>query len=295
MLITWVNPAGLHRRTGGSLYNHYVIEGLRKLGWTVDVREASEGLVQTGGLTVIDGLIWPDIELRGGSSVVLLHSPLHRERGGDWREREREALATADHIAATSALTLHDLDLEGLVIPPGVHPAPASEGEGLLCVAHLIPRKGHRLLQAALDRMQNPPRIRCVGSAQVEPAYARELMADRRVDWLGELEDLEPEYQRAGLLVHCAEFEAWGMVLDEALAREIAVITTPAGALERCGDQVLVCPRDPEALAELLTRWQSDPAFRAQRREAARRADLPNWEETAMLWSQWLSERTRIG
>ena len=284
--LTWVNPAGLARRTGGTLYNARVVDGLRRRGWRVEVLQASHGPVPSQGLTVVDGLVFLDV-LVEGTTVALVHSPLHRERGGDWRERERRALARADHVAATSQLSLDDLGVQGLVFAPGTDPAPTSTGDGVLCVAHLIPRKGHRLLLDALDLLQNPPRVRCVGALDADPAHARSLTEDPRVDWLGELQDLEAEYARAGLLVHCAEFEAWSMVLDEALARGLAVVTTEAGALERCRAQVRVISRDPRALADALQDW-SHPERRPPMRPTA--ALIPTWDEVCDRWSQWLSE-----
>ena len=289
MRLTWLNPAGLERRTGGTLYNRHVLTGLRQRGWDVDVRSASDGVVHVDGLTVVDGLIWPDVDIQGGPTVALIHSPLFRERGGDWRGRERRALDRADFIAGTSRLSLDELGVDGAVFQPGVHPAPVSLGHGVLKVAHLIPRKGHEVLLQALDRLEAPPRVRCAGSAEVDPDYAADLLADRRCDWLGEVQDLEPEYQRAGLLVHTAAFEGWGMALDEARVRGLEVITTPAGALERHRGQVCEVPQDPTAIANAIAAWQ-----RGQRWSSGP-ARLPTWDDVAAEWHHWLIERTNIG
>lgn len=285
--LTWLNPAGLTRRTGGTLYNRWVVDGLRALGWRVDERPAGRGPVGVEGLTVVDGLIWPELEVTGGPVVVLVHSPLFRERGGDWRERERLALARADFVVGTSALSLRDLAVEGEVIAPGAHPARRSTGTGVLNVGHLIPRKGHRLLLQALDRLKNLPRVRVAGSLDVDPAHAATLTVDPRVEWLGEVQDLEPEYAAAGLLVHCAEFEGWGMALDEARVRGLEVITTEAGSLERHRDHVRVVERDPDQLADAIAAWQNGERWGADQ------PPVPSWEAVAAQWHQWLSERTR--
>ena len=285
--LTWLNPAGLTRRTGGTLYNRWVVDGLRALGWQIDEVPADRGPMHVEGLTVVDGLIWPELEFSGGPVVVLVHSPLFRERGAPWRERERVALGGADFLVGTSALSLQDLGVQGEVIPPGAHPAPQSTGAGVLNVGHLIPRKGHDLLLRALDLLERPPRVRVAGSAEVHPAHAASLTSDPRVDWLGEVQDLEPEYQRAGLLVHCADFEGWGMALDEARVRGLEIITTEAGSLERHRDHVRVVERDPQQLADAIAAWQDGARWGRDQ------PLVPSWEDVAEHWHQWLSERTR--
>lgn len=170
----------------------------------------------------------------------------------------------------------------------------------LLCVASLTPRKGHDLLLRALAGLTaHPWHLDCIGSLDLDPAWARELFRWRdtwglaeRVSFHGPLaaEDLGRHYGAADLFVLPSRFEGYGMVCAEALAHGLPILTTRAGALvdtvpPEAG--LLVPPDDLPALQKALGRLLADEALRRRLAAGARAAalHLPTWEQSASAFS----------
>jgi glycosyltransferase involved in cell wall biosynthesis len=176
--------------TGGYVYDRRMAEGLRALGWRVDVVTLDPGFpapapaalagaaarlrtIADGGLVLIDGLAlgaMPDVvaaERVRLRMIGLVHHPLALETGlpadraAALRRSETAALAAMRRIIVTSPATARELAAFGAspadidVVLPGTDPAPLARGSGggplaLLCVAAVTPRKGHLLLVEAL-------------------------------------------------------------------------------------------------------------------------------------------------
>jgi glycosyltransferase involved in cell wall biosynthesis len=186
------------------------------------------------------------------------------------------------------------------VVVPGTDSAPLAAGSDAaeltaLCVASLTPRKGHAVLLRALARLIHLPwRLRCAGSADLDPATAAELFhqaielnVSGRIAWLGQLDEaaLAGAYHQADLFVLPSHYEGYGMALAEALARGLPIISTTAGAIPDtvpAGAGLLVPPGDDTALAEALARVMMDTELRQRLATGARaaRADLPDWPMT---------------
>lgn len=326
--IHWLSPGDPARRTGGFLYNARMVEELQKLGRTVHVHRIDADwplpasapdlpALPTGARVVADGLLLtgvraamtarPDLRVS-----ALVHSPLWRE-GGDRVERlralEQVALRRCAQVIATSEQTAQEVaaDIGGpvSVVVPGTEPAaPVAPGPGhrLLCPAHLLPRKGHLDLLAALARLADRTwTLTLVGSDTVAPATTRAVQA--AADSLGDRVHLRGEVDAAGmdaalhqadLVVLPSHYEAFGMVLTEAVARGLPVLATPAGALPLLGDAAMAVPaHDPPALAEALAAWLDQPEQRTRRRDAAARVapTLPRWARQAALLDRILAER----
>ncbi len=269
-------------------------------------------------LVVIDGLAlgaMPVVVARHRDRlrlVALVHHPLALETGLDDAARqrlyasERAALAQVRGVIVTSPSTARALADYGInpeqcaVVWPGTDPAPLAEGSGggvwtLLCVASLTPRKGHAVLFRALARLDSLPwRLRCAGSADLDPATAiglqtlvDELELAGRIEFLGQLAEaaLAVEYQRADLFVLPSYHEGYGMALAEALARGLPILSTTAGAIPDTVPPdagLLVAPGDEEALAEALARLMTEPELRKRLVAGARaaRQTLPDWPTT---------------
>jgi len=260
---------------------------------------------------VVDGLLWTGLApmhsrlVASHACTVLVHSPLFRETGitseraQHLRRLEAQALRKASGCIATGGPTCRDLEAQfGLIadtVPPGVHstaPVPARNPLAMLSVATLTPRKGHdRLLRGLALVPELPWTLTCAGSTAVDPKWfgtIRELvetlgLADR-VEFVGELGQpaLNQAFASAGLLVHTAHYEAWGMALTEALARGIPLISTPAGALEgpaAAAAHVLPPAPSPEQVAHAVRAVAA--SRHAELRMAAQTLRLPTWEDRA--------------
>jgi glycosyltransferase involved in cell wall biosynthesis len=253
----------------------------------------------------------------------LVHHPLADETGLDAaaRERlrslEREALGACHGVLVTSGFTADRVEAMGVpgdrirVVPPGTRPAREARGPGpdapprLLCVASVIPRKGHDVLIRALDLVRDRPwSCVCAGSLGRAPAFVRSvrrMVAERgldgRIRFPGECEEevLDRLYHTASFLVLPSHYEGYGMVLTEALVRGLPVVSTTGGAIpSTVPDEaaILVDPGDHEALAAGVGRLLDDVPERNRLAAAARRhgAALPDWEDAAAAFARALLE-----
>jgi glycosyltransferase involved in cell wall biosynthesis len=339
----FVVPGPIDQRTGGYIYDRRIVQGLRALGWTVQVHELAGRFPQAdelayasardaiaaispGAVLVIDGLALPAFAaLRDRLPqpwVALIHHPLAVETGltaaaaQAFADLERKLLPSAERVIVTSPRTRRDLaaydldDARIAVVRPGTDPAPLAHGSGwpglaLLCVASLTPRKGHLVLLEALHELLDLQwHLTCAGSVERDPACAHSIAVavdrfglQQRVLLVGEQaeSDLGPFYDRADLFVLASYHEGYGMVLAEALARGLPVISTTAGAIpDTVPDDagMLVPPGYPQALAAALRQVMIVPELRADLiagAQAARR-NLPSWDDTTRLFAAALAD-----
>ena len=333
-----VVPEGIDdpgRPSGGNVYDRRLIDALVAAGWVVDVHPVAgswpaadvvarerlglllRGMAE-GSVVLVDGLIAsavPEVlvpESRRLRVVVLLHLPLGGRGDPEATTREGRVLAAAAGVVTTSrwtrerVLELHALprDLVHVAVPGAARHAAVRgtpQGWQLLCVAALTRDKGHDLLLAALGKVADLEwSLVCVGSRDVEPAYAAELAGlagelglGERVRFAGTQtgQRLATSYAAADVAVLPTRIESYGMVLTEALGHGIPVIASAVGGVpEAVGllpdgrlPGLLVPPGDAGALADALRRWLELPELRATLRENAleRRASLTGWGETA--------------
>jgi glycosyltransferase involved in cell wall biosynthesis len=285
-------------------------------------------VVPDQSLVVIDGLAlgaMPEVAAAHCDRlrlIGLVHHPLALETGLDKAQcqrlylSEREALRQVRQVIVTSpstarALADYEVPLEYCaVVLPGVDPAPLATGSGSheltwLCVAGLTPRKGHAVLFRALARLKDYSwRLRCAGSNAHDPITAAELRAlvdtldlSGRVEWLGELGTvaLDAAYQQADAFVLPSFYEGYGMVLAEALARGLPIISTTAGAIPDtvpADAGLLVPPGDEAALAEALARFLDEPGLRERLAAGARaaRETLADWSAASARFAGVLEE-----
>jgi hypothetical protein len=316
------------RPSGGNVYDRLVCAQLAEAGWAVRehpvpgtwphpdaAARAALGEVLAGlpdhAAVLVDGLVAspvPEVLVPAARRlrlVVLLHMPLGSAE-------ECAVLSAAAAVVTTSDWTRRllldeqQLPAERVVVAePGAGPADlvtgGPAGTDLLCVAAVVPAKGHDVLVAALAAVADLPwRCVCVGSLGRDPAFVGQLVrrardagiADRVV-FTGPLagDRLAASYTTADALVLATRSESYGMVVTEALARGLPVITTRTGgvpeALGRTSDGavpgLLVPPGDPAPLAAALRDWLTDRDLRAALRAAARsrRETLTGWPQTA--------------
>jgi glycosyltransferase involved in cell wall biosynthesis len=349
--IVLIVPGRLDTPTGGYVYDRRIAVGLRSRGWSVDVRELggsfpwptaaarreAEALLASladGSTVVVDGLAFGTLpeELAPHAErlrlVALVHHPLAAETGltpeesSQLRDSERRALPSARRVIVTSRATAgllaaYDVDPQRIdVVVPGTDPAPIAPGSQgddvhLLCVATLIPRKGHDVLFRALAALQPTAhvsgrrwRLTCVGSLDRDPVTAerlrrqlRELELSDRVHLAGErdADALAGDYGSSDVFVLPTLYEGYGMAVAEALARGLPVIATPTGAIPEIvppDSGILVEPGDVEGLTDALRRVVGDDALRRRLSDGARRQRrrLPGWDQSCALMAEVLEQ-----
>jgi glycosyltransferase involved in cell wall biosynthesis len=246
--------------------------------------------------------------------VALCHHPLGHEAGLDAERRaallasEKAALALARAVVVTSATTAETLvgefgvPRERLVIAePGTDPGHRTVLPPecrLLAVGSIVPRKGYDVLVEALARLPASPdwSLTIVG-AERDTATAEALRSriaahglGQRITLAGAVDTatLDELYAGHSLFVLASHYEGYGMVLAEAMARGLPIVTTTGGAAAATvpdGAGLKVPPGDPTALAEALAAVITEPSLRARLAEASWRAGatLPRWSDTARI------------
>jgi glycosyltransferase involved in cell wall biosynthesis len=222
-------------------------------------------------------------------------------------------------VVVTSEATARALGKYGVsrdrirVVEPGTDPAPLATGSRdgwfhLLCVAALVPRKGHEILLQALSSISARNwRLTCVGSTGRDRTTAERLRVQAQssgfmthVRLAGELEGaaLAAQYDSADAFVLATRYEGYGMAVAEALACGLPVVATSTGAIPellRSGAGLLVAPGDAEGLAQALARVMADARLRGQLAEGARlaRVRLPTWDTASEMMADTLERVAR--
>nr|WP_282450902.1 glycosyltransferase [Marinobacter bryozoorum] len=186
------------------------------------------------------------------------------------------------------------------------HPGPWQGQEGgieLLCVAHLSPRKGQMDLVKALAGLgAGGWTCQLVGSLERDLDYAHRVQSQVEalgltgcVRLVGELSGLQLEraFARANLFVLPSHYEGYGMVIDEALAHGLPVISSDGGALAVTASRpgcVTYPAGDSEALARLIGERIEDLALLQDQQAAARQSGsaLRSWRQCAQEFDQAL-------
>lgn len=270
------------------------------------------------GVLIFDGLAYgalPASLIAGWRRdiIALVHHPLGLETGlsearrQDLLASERAALRLARHVIATSATTARTLVAQfGVpsdsitVAEPGTDPAPRAARRGdplqILAVGSVVPRKGYDILVSALARVADRPwQAIIAGALDRAPDHAAAVQRkiaqaclSQRISFAGALTtaDLERAYAGADLFVSASHYEGFGMVLTEALAHGLPIVTSTGGAADvTLANNVALkfAPGDVDALATHLARLLTHPAERHRLADAAwaHAASLPRWPDTA--------------
>lgn len=276
-----------------------------------------------GALVVADGLAFGALArvVRPHAQrlrwVAQVHHPLHLETGlsaadsARLRAAEAQALPLARQVVVPSRHTLDEVAALGVppariaVVEPGTDPSlpaqsPPRRGGPvqLLCVATLTPRKGHALLLEALAGLTSLPWVlHLVGSGERDPRTAESLRAQaaplgERIVWHGELPGaaLRAHYLAADAFVLPSLYEGYGMVIAEAIAHGLPVVTTDGGALAHTlppGAGLQVPAGEVAALQAALQRVVADAELRERLARGAREAAaaLPTWPQQAARYA----------
>lgn len=218
-------PGDIETLTGGYIYEHRLLMGLRDQGRDVTHVQLPEGFpdadeaamdqairqlraIEPDRVLILDGLVFGSVETEGLAGirapvVAMIHHPLAMESGLDPARRdelfvtERDNLRIARHVLVPSPHTRDLLtDRYGVVAErttiarPGVDPPrlpPAPVGPPLLLsVGILHPRKGHDILIAALARITDLDWQAAIIGNPWDRAHAEELRRQVEVLDLGD-------------------------------------------------------------------------------------------------------------
>lgn len=230
-----------------------------------------------------------------------------------WQERQMDAeIELADHILVGSTFVRDSFIAEGVpseklvVIPYGAdtrlfEPLERKEhdrsGLRLLFVGQIGQRKGiSYLLDAARQTAAQGDTLTLVGQVQDSGrALAPYRDCFRHVPHVPRAE-LREIYRQADVFVFPTLVEGMGIVVLEAMASGLPVITTPNGPgdIVRDGiDGFLVPPRDVDAIVERLARLRADQQLRQEMARNARiRAQEFTWDtyrkKTVAALQGWL-------
>ena len=198
--------------------------------------------------------------------------------------REHRVVAAADrlagrlaglHLAISAGLAAYLAETEGFdesrfeVVHYGIRPGPESppyDGPAarLLCVGRLIPVKGHSVLLEAFAAARRELPELSLALAGTGPLEAElRARAGPGVEFLGHVSPVEPELERAAIVVVPSLGEGFGMVALEAMERGRPVVASAVGGLPeivRDGETGLLVPSgDVGALAEAILALARDP------------------------------------
>lgn len=256
---------------------------------------------------------------RGVPYVLAAHfHPITSMQGGGARRRLRrfyDRRIGGPNLAHASRLLVESREEERLlrqlghplppvrVVPPGYTPLPAPPPPGtfalrygipgpyVLFVGRLAPNKGLReLVEAFAALAHDDPAVTLVlvgddGGVEAEvvrQARARDL--ERRIVRTGYVPDdalLAGAFRDAGLFVLPSEYEAFGLVLLEAMAQGTPVLSTRVGGIPEFVEDGkagrLVPPHDDFALAEALRALWADPEARRRMGAYGRDTVVPRY------------------
>jgi UDP-glucose:(heptosyl)LPS alpha-1,3-glucosyltransferase len=172
-----------------------------------------------------------------------------------------------------------------------------SEQRVFALIAHNFKLKGvAQLIQAAAIVKANGKDFRVLiagkGKARYYLALARKLGCADRVLFVGAVEQVENIYAAADVYVHPTWYDPCSLVVLEALASGLPVITTRfngAGEIITAGREgfLVDTPRDIDRLAELMGRLFDDTMVHTMGRQARVLAEQFSWERN-------LAELTRV-
>ena len=184
------------------------------------------------------------------------------------------------------------IDTERFSETPGSHPGVPDEGDSILVLSRLDPRKGIDKAIRAFAELDRPDATLLIaGTGRLESSLkelATELGVREDVEFLGFVPDEElPElYSSVDLFVLPSEYEGFGIVFMEAMACGTPVVGTDVGGIPTAvadGETGYLVPRDGvDELADRMVYLLSEPGrYDAMATKSREWADDHAWGEIA--------------
>ncbi len=205
-------------------------------------------------------------------------------------------------LRAKTSVILNTVDVEEFAPVPEVNEETyGKDGLRIGTVARLIPWKGQHVALEAAGMMKGKIDFEWlfVGGASLgSSAYAQRvknqaqrLGLEKHVEFVDWIEDMPDFYRSLDVLVHVpTEPEPFGLVLGEAMACGVPVVTTAGGGAEelvRAGQGLVVPPGDAEVVASSLLGLGESPEDRQARGREARGLAAQTFSVPQYV-SQWL-------
>ncbi|MES2867657.1 glycosyltransferase family 4 protein [Microbacterium profundi] len=262
-----------------------------------------------GDIYVNHGVIGAAMQARGNAAIRMLRNPTHvfthlrdlyRYRG----TTHRAVVALTRRDAATLAEIYGRVRPPVHVIPHGVElstyrPPTAAERTDVraefqltdehrvaLFVGHEFERKGADIAIRALTEAKTVMLLLVGGNQKTiadAQALADTLGVAGRVRFAGRRSDIVPLLWACDMLVLPSAYESFGLVITEALATGVPVVSTPVGCAPDLivdGRNGYVVRRNPQAFAEAMERIAALPQG-AWRDAAAETVETCGWDRTA--------------
>lgn len=254
--------------------------------------------------------------LRGG--LYGAYQRLYTALNARW---ERDAFARAGVVVAVSERVRGELASIGVapdrvrVIPNGVDPdefRPGTESRTKLGLPEGVPlalfvgdiRTPLKNVGGVLEAVARVPGLHVAVAGGVEgspaPAHAARLGLADRVHFLGYRRDVPALLRAADLLVHPSRYETFSLVVLEAMASGLPVVTAAtvgaAPLVAEAGGVVLGSPDDGDALVDALGCLANEPARRHQLGIRARAvAEAHSWAAMAASYLKLVAEQPLPG
>jgi glycosyltransferase involved in cell wall biosynthesis len=142
----------------------------------------------------------------------------------------------------------------------------------MAAVGRLVTSKGHRTLIESLPivlKAVGETTLLIAGSGPLEgdlKELARRLGVEKRIRFLGFLNNVYPLYRTIDLLVHPSLREGFGLTVLEAMGHDVPVIASRVTALPEIVEDdktgILTPPQNPQALAEAIIRLLKNKLLR---------------------------------
>jgi len=187
-------------------------------------------------------------------------------------EARETALACVGHMTGDIGIIPNGVEVSRLA---SVAPWPTS-GPTLVFVGRHEPRKGLGVLLEAFGLLPSQTRLWVLGDGPDTGRLHDRYATEKRIEWLGTVDDKERTSRTAGADVFVAPSlggESFGVVLLEAMAAGTAVVASdlPGYRLAAAGAAKLVVPGDPVGLARAIREVLFDDAERNALSEAGER------------------------
>jgi UDP-glucose:(heptosyl)LPS alpha-1,3-glucosyltransferase len=139
------------------------------------------------------------------------------------------------------------------------------------------------------------------GDQEAYRELARTLGVESSIHWLGVTRDVPLVYEMADALVFPSSYEAFPLVILEAAASGLAILTTPVNGVRELlndGESGLLISQEPSVIAERLELLAGDRELRERIGRGARKAVLQfSWERMVdshhELYERLAQERSR--